>query len=83
MLFGVRPERLHGISALGGFRRPLRDAVSCYLPYPPVKLAGYFREPPRGIASKLWIFVLRGRLSQVWPSRMVMTALFVVDATAR
>ena len=37
----------------GGFRRPLRDAVFCSVPYPPVELASYFREPLRGIAFKL------------------------------
>ena len=46
----------------GGFRRPLRDAMSCSLPYPPVELAGYFREPLRGMAFKLGSFVVRGSL---------------------
>jgi len=50
MFFGVRVIPRN--ECLGGFKRALRDAVFCSLPYPPVELAGYFREPLRGIASK-------------------------------
>ena len=38
------------------------DVLFSSLPYPPVELAGYFREPLRGMAFKLGSFVVRGPL---------------------
>jgi len=88
MFFGVGVITRN--ECLGGFKRALRDAVFCSLPYPPVELAGYFREPygaSRPSFRELWCSwtILTGLAARTSaaprrrPSRKVMTALFFVD----